>query len=91
MVGVIPDGERASLAMRIDELRRNEVGVWVDTVPVAYGERMVFDGVGNGTPDVDDANSAFEETVGFFRKVVVHTFDASFESLIDVNACLLNM
>ena len=42
--------------------------------------------VTDGSPDVDDANTTFEETVGFGGEVVVHAVDAGDVGLVDVDA-----
>ena len=46
------------------------------------------DGVGDGPPDVDDADASLEETLSIFAEVPTHSGDASIEGLVDVDALL---
>jgi hypothetical protein len=49
---------------------------------------MVREGVPDGTPDVGDAHTTFEQTIGVFGSVLMYAGQGSGIRLIDVHARL---
>ena len=50
--------------MRVDETIDDKVFIGIHRAPVCNRERMVCNGVGNWAPDINQADSGFEETLG---------------------------
>lgn len=73
----------------VDVADRHEVVLGVEMTPVGYRKRLVSNGVTDGPPDVDDAYASLEETVSIRTKMAMHTGNTSFESLVDVDALLI--
>lgn len=69
-----------------NQLCRHKVTFSVEGAPVADGEWLVCNGVPDGTPHVDDAHTAFEQTLCLFAHVTMHSRDAGFIRLVDMNA-----
>ena len=55
---VVLYGEGAALAVGVDEAHGDERALDVECAVVGYGEGVVRDGCADGTPDVDDSDSA---------------------------------
>ena len=49
----------------------------------------MVDGVSDGTPDVDDTDSAFQEARSFVAEVTVNSSDAGVVGLINVDSFLI--
>jgi hypothetical protein len=49
----------------------------------------VSDRVPDGTPDIDDADTAFQQAFSIIAQMMVHPFDTGFIGLIDVDTLLL--
>lgn len=60
----------------------------VEGTPVRHGERLVRDGVSDGTPHVDDADTSLQEAVGILAQMTVHASNTRIERLVDVDTLL---
>ena len=77
---------RRSNEIRMNSLGGQEILIGINGSPVCYSERVVSDGVGNGSPDVDDLHSTFEEMVGLVWEVNAQTSRAGLVRLVCMNA-----
>lgn len=77
-------GVRFTLAIGIDQIDGDEVGVW-DTVCICDSQR-IFQNLLDGTPNIDNLVSSGEELVGDLRKMKRHSGFGSSVRLVDVNA-----
>ena len=85
---VVAHAERGSLPVRIDVPCRNEVLLWFERAPIRDGERVVRDGISDGTPHVDDPHSAFEQAICVCGCVLPHPCKARGVRLVNVHPCL---
>lgn len=60
----------------------------VEGAPVGHGERLVRDGVSDGAPHIDDADTSLQEAVGILAQMTMNTRNARIERLVDVDALL---
>ena len=74
-------------AVWVDEFDGDEVG-GIEGAPIGDGERLVGDGVGDGTPDVDSADAGLEETGGVVGEMVLDALDGGLVGLVDMNCFL---
>lgn len=84
---VVSYAEGATLSVWVDEAHGYEV-LLLECTPVCDRKRFVCDGVTDGPPDVDDADSAFEEAFCVGAEVAVDTLHGRLECLVNVNAFL---
>ena len=90
VIRVVPDRVRAPRAVRVDEVHRDEV-LLVQVAPIRHSERLVGDGVVDGPPDVDDADTALEEPLGVVSEMTIDALHTGVERLVYVNAFLLRI
>ncbi len=85
VVGVIPHHERLPFCVGVLQNSGHEVGACVDRAEVAEREWVVERGVFNGTPEVDNLESALEKRVRVRRDVPADSGDGRRLCLVDVN------
>ena len=81
------DSVDPACAIGVDEVDGDEV-VRAEVAPVRERERLVGDGVGDGPPDIDDADARLEETRGVVGEVVLDALNGGPVGLVDVYALL---
>jgi len=85
---VVTHAERGPLPVRIDVPCRNKVLLWFERAPIRDGERVVRDGVHDGTPHVDDPHSALEQAICVCGCMLPHPCKTCGVRLVDVHPCL---
>ena len=65
MSAVVPHAERVTLSVWVDEPNGDKVIFDVEGAPVGHSQRLVNDRVVDGSPDIDDAYAALQESIGF--------------------------
>lgn len=88
MLRVVLDTEHPADTVWVNETRGDEVVLLIEVAPVGDSERLVVDRVTNGTPDVNDADTAGQKAFSLFAKVVMHALNASIERLVYVDTLL---
>ena len=85
--GVVIDSVDPACAIGVNEVDGDEV-VRAEGAPVGECEGLVGDGVGDGPPDVDDADARLEEAGGVLGEVVLDALNGSPVGLVDMDALL---
>jgi len=85
---VVAHAERGALPVRIDVARWDEVSLWIERAPVCDSERVVCDGVRDGTPHIDDPHTAFEQAICVCGDVEPHPGKSCLRCLVNVHAQL---
>jgi len=68
--------------------RWDEVSLWIERAPVCDSERVVCDGVRDGTPHIDDPHTAFEQAICVCGDVEPHPGKSCLRCLVNVHAQL---
>lgn len=77
------DGEGLALAVRVDQLGGDEVGLG-DRLGVGVPQRVSVDGL-DGAPDVDDLETLLGELLGLVGEVVLDPVERGSVRLVDVD------
>ena len=85
--GVVVHPVGRARAVGVDELDGDEIPR-VEGAPIGDGEGVVGNGIGDGPPDVDDADARLEEAGGVVGEVVLDAIDGGPVGLVDVDGFL---
>jgi len=83
---IVVDAERGTLAISIDVTGCDKVSIRIDEAVVSYGERVVGHGVGNRSPDIDDAVATFKEPRSLVPEVMLYALSRGDKCLVNMDA-----